>query len=662
MVSKKSLPYPAGHDSAESYVESLLTFITSSVLLQTLCGGVHILDFLTLEPDLYTTILPEEWRQWFLNFDVSDILDLLMREDIDQLVDVTDGKLSSDEPAAQLSSSSSKAGWRGGPQPPLSLLQFVSSVRKHTLDRTFYDESKDPSSNKPPPLSRHIAVGMKPKKTHEVENFAAFIDGLTTDISKDASSRITHLVDFGSGQNYLGRTLASSPYERRVVAVESKQSNITGAKSMDVSAKLAEKKRIMRNKKAYRAGIDPVYHESHRFPERQVFKQTLSPIVHSLHSSIIEREGQTLHDLTLRSSQSSKNIQYIESTIGDGDLTAIVDHIAENEIMGERNHASNAPSDHKYDSSTHGEVQALTNQLAGIMSNRVRYFSSDISSSSFHLNLMIISLHSCGNLIHHGLRSLILNQSVKAVAMVGCCYNLMTERLGPPTFKLQTLRCEHPRLDKTSSACDPHGFPMSSRLATYAHGDETGIRLNITARMMAVQAPQNWTPATCEAFFTRHFYRAMLQRVFLDRRVVEKPIVMGNVSNGGSPRGWTGKGEPIIIGSLRKACYVSFVAYVRGALEKLRKDELHKIKIQEHMADLTDDEIVRYEHIYEPRKKDLSIIWSFMAFAAGVVESVIVVDRWLFLREQASVKDCWVQSVFDYEQSPRNLVVVGVKS
>lgn len=54
-----------------------------------------------------------------------------------------------------------------------------------------------------------------------------------------------------------------------------------------------------------------------------------------------------------------------------------------------------------------------------------------------------------------------------------------------------------------------------------------------------------------------------------------------------------------------------------------------------------------------------------MAFSAGVVESVIAVDRWLFLREQMDssgvVSECWVETVFDYKYSPRNLVVVGIK-
>jgi hypothetical protein len=47
--------------------------------------------------------------------------------------------------------------------------------------------------------------------------------------------------------------------------------------------------------------------------------------------------------------------------------------------------------------------------------------------------------------------------------------------------------------------------------------------------------------------------------------------------------------------------------------------------------------------------------------SAEVVESLIVVDRWLFLREHPNVvKQSWVEAVFDYQESPRNLVVVEI--
>ena len=203
---------------------------------------------------------------------------------------------------------------------------------------------------------------------------------------------------------------------------------------------------------------------------------------------------------------------------------------------------------------------------------------------------------------------------------------------------------------------------MSQKLATYKHTYGEGIRLNITARMMAVQAPQNWTAEESESFFTRHFYRALLQRVFLDRGLVSKPVdVDRQAEDTNSPRGWTGAGPAITIRSLRKACYSSFKAYVHGALKKLSENGDFAERVERHMQGLTDDEIEEYANKYHHQKKALSIVWSLMAFSAGVVESIIVVDRWLYLTEQDEVKECWVENVFEYGQSPRNLVVVGIK-
>lgn len=273
--------------------------------------------------------------------------------------------------------------------------------------------------------------------------------------------------------------------------------------------------------------------------------------------------------------------------------------------------------------------------------------------------LMVVSLHSCGNLIHHGLRSLIMNSSVKAVALIGCCYNLCTERFGETTYEIPALRHPRERAGKASRRCDAHGFPMSERFATYEHSDGKGIRMNITARMMAVQAPENWSDQDCSSFFTRHFYRALLQRIFLDRGFVEMPKP-NDTSAGVSPAGCSG-GQPIIIGTLSKVCYTSFVAYVRGATAKLLRDSDRRLALEECMKGLTDGDIQAYEKRFHLKRHELCVIWSLMAFSAGVVEASFVVDRWQFLEEQNAVKDCWVQSVFEHRKSPRNFVVVGIK-
>ncbi|KAK5081890.1 hypothetical protein LTR16_008364, partial [Cryomyces antarcticus] len=84
MGSEKPLPLSDAFTSAEDYVNSLLDFATSSELLQTLCGGVHILDFFTRSPNLYSVVLPQAWREWFKTQDIMEILELLMQKDLSQ--------------------------------------------------------------------------------------------------------------------------------------------------------------------------------------------------------------------------------------------------------------------------------------------------------------------------------------------------------------------------------------------------------------------------------------------------------------------------------------------------------------------------------------------------------------------------------------------------
>lgn len=511
--------------------------------------------------------------------------------------------------------------------PPESLIKYISEIRKHSLQRTV---SRPASDTK---LPRHIAVGMIPKKIHEVTNFADYVSNVAN-TCEESGKEITHFVDFGSGQNYLGRTLASPPYNKHIVAVESKEGNITGAKSMDVFAGVAEREKVMRNKKLYRQRQDamtPV-----ELLKEKALRRVAKPQKPPPSDSADLRPSKDL--ATIYTPADGKGyIQYVEHRVQDGDLSDVVEQIEKIKVV--------APA---------GEVNILGETTNVSEDTSIATVIDEISQNK-QTRIMAISIHSCGNLSHHGIRSLLLNPSVQAIAIVGCCYNLMTERLGPPTYKLPHLRpnlraINAPRVAREAAACDPHGFPMSERVGTH---DGDGIRLNITARMMAVQAPQNWTAKESDAFFTRHYYRALLQRVFLDRGVVAR---LKADDDGVEST------EPVIIGSLRKGCYGSFVSYVRGALEKLAGDENRGPVVLEKMGNIEDEEIEGYARRYDRLKKELSITWSLMAFSAGVVESLIVVDRWLFLQEHPDlVQEAWVEPVFDYHQSPRNLVVVGMK-
>ena len=188
-----------------------------------------------------------------------------------------------------------------------------------------------------------------------------------------------------------------------------------------------------------------------------------------------------------------------------------------------------------------------------------------------------------------------------------------------------------------------------------------GVRLNITARMMAVQAPLNWGREDSEMFFTRHYYRALLQRILLDRGVVKQEVSPDQVADGDSLSDKASTDTPLIVGSLPKSCFTNFNSYVRGALKKLTSSPFEGESIAECTKDLSDAAIALYETKYFYAKTNLSVIWTLMAFSAGVVESIITVDRWLYLKELECVEEAWVQPVFEYGLSPRNLCVVAVK-
>ncbi|KAJ0164948.1 hypothetical protein CTA2_12794 [Colletotrichum tanaceti] len=599
MIPEKPLPCSDEFGSPDAYVAALLEFATTTDIFQILCGGVHVLDFFTNESGLFAQILPQEWQPFLLSYDTGALLDLLMRDDLDAL------PLDSMDLA-----------------PPPSFLEYIRSVRRLSLRRTF-SPSSQAEARPPPKLSRSVAVGMKPKKVHEVSHFARYVDSLAGAISSRWGKETTHFVDFGSGQNYLGRTLALPPYNRHVVAVEGREHNIDGAKGLDVLSGLASKEVVMRNKKLWlqmqadRLGTEAARNAPSKPSTDAVEDFDFRPI----------KELEPQYNRAL----GKGSVSYVVGRLESGDLTEVIGRI-EKEVIPEE--------------------------------------------EDKELRMMAVSIHSCGNLSHYGIRSLVMNPAIHSVAIVGCCYNLLTEKLGPPTYKYTyarpSLQALNGRVVRESARHDPEGFPLSETLSTYK-GE--GVRMNITARMMACQAPQNWTETESDDFFTRHLFRAVLQKIFLDRGVINKVYHRGADDNdaAGDENGDARPDEspfntstnPVIIGSLRKACYRSLKDYVRGAVAKLttnREYSQYSDVIRDKMAGISDEDIAAYERDYLCRKKEVAAVWSLMAFSATVVESLIVTDRWLFLREHTDVvRDCWVETVFDYKESPRNMVVVGIK-
>lgn len=654
MTIHNPLPLSDEWKDPDEYVQALLSFATESVMFMNLCGGVHILDFLTRDPDLYESLLPQDWRSFFEHHDIHSILQLLLREDIGPLC----------EPAETNAGPENGRTWNGGAFPPASLLEYIRDIRRFSLRREF----TTPENSQP--LPSHIAMGMNKKKKHEVEQFSRYVASLSETVNESRGEPLSHIVDFGSGQNYLGRMLASSPYHKHIIAIERKHQYISGAGRMDVHARLAkeEKKKTMHNAKLNKSkkqcidctdtpelapevttsatpevpglGVGAQPEVSDAAPEEPARQDEDDTTFNMLGDMTLEADDvlgsmyekpHVLHVPKPRPEVDTRGtVSYIEHNIQDGYLEPIIEHVV--------------------DPKTSVETRTSTEELIVQPEDK----------KPSDARVMVVSLHSCGNLVHHGLRSLVLNPSVVAIAMIGCCYNMVTERLGPATYKIPILRSAHPRLRKTGSSWDPHGFPMSKLYENYQAKTTAGFKLNITARSMALQAPHNWGRADSEDFFTRHFYRALLQRVLLDRDIIPKPDVPDDLYKDHTDNPNAG-GIALIVGSLRKSAFLSFSAYVGAATVKLSQDPIRGELVKERVCTMSDEELQRYEAEYLHTRKNLSIVWSLMAFSSQVVEAAIVVDRWQFLREHDSVKECWVEPVFEYGQSPRNLAIIGIK-
>ncbi|KAJ6185500.1 hypothetical protein N7519_006801 [Penicillium mononematosum] len=616
MTVRNPLPLSDEWKDPDEYVKALLSFATESVMFMNLCGGVHILDFLTRDPDLYTSLLPEDWRSFFDHHDIHSILQLLLREDIDPLC----------ETAETNADTGNGRTWNGGTFPPTSLLEYIRNIRRLSFRREYT------TSEKSEPLPRHIAVGMNKKKKHEVEEFSRYVASLSETVNERRGEPLSHIVDFGSGQSYLGRMLASSPYHKHIIAIERKHQYISGANPPDLG--LSEKPEVPSlEMEAPLGSSDSVPEE----PAGQDEDTTVSNILGDMTleaDDVLDSTYRKPHVPHVPKAQPKVDtrgtVSYIEHNIQDGYLEPIIEHVV--------------------DPKTSVETRTSTEEV----------IIQPEEKKPSDARVMVVSLHSCGNLVHHGLRSLVLNPSVVAIAMIGCCYNLLTERLGPATYKIPILRSLHPRLKQTGSSWDPHGFPMSKLYENYHAKTTKGLKLNITARSMALQAPHNWGRADSEDFFTRHFYRALLQRVLLDRDIIPKPDIPDDLykDDADNPNS---EGIALIVGSVRKSAFESFTAYVRAATVKLSRDPTRGELVKERVCTMSEEELQRYEKRYLPTRKNLSIVWSLMAFSAQVVEAAIVVDRWQFLREHDSVKECWVEPVFEYGKSPRNLAIIGIK-
>ncbi|XP_018578383.1 methyltransferase-like protein 25 [Anoplophora glabripennis] len=223
--------------------------------------------------------------------------------------------------------------------------------------------------------------------------------------------------------------------------------------------------------------------------------------------------------------------------------------------------------------------------------------------------LSLVGLHTCGNLAATSIRIFDASEQIKTICNVGCCYHHITEY-----FEVDPNRKDH--------ALVSNGFPMSKYLR------EKRFVMGRAARMIAAQSVERVLHKKQLPNRTL-FYRALFE-VLIENKCVDVPANKRKV------------------GRFRKEC-VDFADYVQKASRRINVDISAS---NGEIEDLFDE--------YKCRMSELNNFYLIRCMLAPVIESLILLDRLLFLHEQGHEKSFIVQ-LFDPVISPRCYGLIAIK-
>lgn len=244
---------------------------------------------------------------------------------------------------------------------------------------------------------------------------------------------------------------------------------------------------------------------------------------------------------------------------------------------------------------------------------------------------LLVGMHCCGNLTPNMLRIFAQQPALTGMMQLGCCYHKLTEE---DEVLLPAVRRRDGVVDSGSSAGSVLGFPLS-RVVQERH-----TKLMETGRREACHSCERWpvTLDACEQAYKMHLYRTMLQ-VVLDRYYAEDLKV---------------RGRDVAVGTIRKSMRASFALYAEECIVK---------KLQLSFDRVTPEQLHEVEAEFSGRGHEIQIFWTLRGVLGRVLESLILVDRLLYLQENVVLLEdqCLFTTVvpaFHPVDSPRNMAIV----
>ncbi|EDW90824.1 methyltransferase-like protein 25 [Drosophila yakuba] len=228
-------------------------------------------------------------------------------------------------------------------------------------------------------------------------------------------------------------------------------------------------------------------------------------------------------------------------------------------------------------------------------------------------NFCLTGLHTCGNLAATCLQVFHAQADCRLLCNVGCCYHLLRERYSQQEFfgnkALMDLQTDY-------------GFPLSQYL------QERKVRMGRNARMLAAQSIERTVDAK-ELPNVTLYYRALLE-ILVCRHAPQL------------------KNE-LQVGKVRK--FDSFQEYIQKCSTKLDAPWLAAVEEEELQSLLQE---------YAVDKHYLDLFYLLRMSFAPVLESLILLDRLLYLKE-LGYKRSYLINLFDPVISPRHFAIVSIK-
>ncbi|XP_051028729.1 probable methyltransferase-like protein 25 [Acomys russatus] len=221
---------------------------------------------------------------------------------------------------------------------------------------------------------------------------------------------------------------------------------------------------------------------------------------------------------------------------------------------------------------------------------------------------LMVGLHTCGDLAPNTLRIFASKSEVKGVCSVGCCYHLLSEE-----FENQ----------HKEYAQENWGFPMCRYLKEERWCCGRNARMSACLALERVAVGQGLPTESL-------FYRAVLQSIIKDYYGISKCDRH--------------------VGKIYSKCS-SFLDYVRMSLKKLGLDE----------SKVSEEVIMDYYDKYKPRMIELEAFNMLKVVLAPCVETLILLDRLCYLKEQDDIGWSALVKLFDPVQSPRCYAVIALK-